>query len=170
MTVKLKQLPRQRPEALWGVVQSPFGAAIVAFTPREEIIWLSFDAFGQAQDELCAFWKGGALVRDDRRAGELAARIFADEGEFDLSVAGTPFQVKVWQALLEIPRGERISYSELAGRVGMPSAVRAVATAVGRNNISYLVPCHRVVRSDGSMGGFRWGVKVKEAILDSESR
>jgi AraC family transcriptional regulator of adaptative response/methylated-DNA-[protein]-cysteine methyltransferase len=88
---------------------------------------------------------------------------------FRVAVTGTPFQVEVWQALLRIPFGGRVSYGELAAMVGRPNAVRAVGTAVGRNPVAYLVPCHRVVRTGGGMGGYMWGVERKREVLAWEA-
>jgi len=83
---------------------------------------------------------------------------------------GTPFQKKVWQALCEIPKGETITYKELAKNIGKPKAVRAVANAVGANPLAPLVPCHRVIRSDGELGGYsgKGGVKTKFTLLKKE--
>jgi O-6-methylguanine DNA methyltransferase len=88
---------------------------------------------------------------------------------FRVAVTGTPFQVEVWQALLRIPYGGRVSYAELAAMVGRPDSVRAVGTAVSRNPVAYLIPCHRVVRTSGGMGGFMWGVERKRAMLTWEA-
>jgi O-6-methylguanine DNA methyltransferase len=103
----------------------------------------------------------------------LASRLFADTVRSSvprLSVAptGTPFQLEVWRALLEIPFGRTISYSQLASRVGRPSAVRAVASAVARNPIAVLIPCHRVIHSDGSIGQYRWGSQRKREMIGWE--
>ena len=81
---------------------------------------------------------------------------------------GTLFQQKVWAALQALPAGARVSYSELAERVGLPAAVRAVASACAANKIAVAIPCHRVVRTDGSLSGYRWGVERKAALLDAE--
>jgi AraC family transcriptional regulator of adaptative response/methylated-DNA-[protein]-cysteine methyltransferase len=86
-----------------------------------------------------------------------------------LDVRGTAFQQRVWQALLEIPPGSTLSYTEVARRVGQPSAVRAVASAIAANTLAVAIPCHRVVRQDGSLSGYRWGVARKQALLDRES-
>jgi AraC family transcriptional regulator of adaptative response/methylated-DNA-[protein]-cysteine methyltransferase len=83
-------------------------------------------------------------------------------------LAGTAFQVKVWQALLTIPSGAVTSYSEIAGRIGRPEAVRAAASAIGANAIGYLIPCHRVLRSTGAIGGYRWGEARKRVMLGME--
>ena len=86
-----------------------------------------------------------------------------------LDVRGTAFQQRVWQALREIPPGTTLSYTEMAQRVGQPSAVRAVASAIAANTLAVAIPCHRVVRQDGSLSGYRWGVARKQALLDMES-
>jgi AraC family transcriptional regulator of adaptative response/methylated-DNA-[protein]-cysteine methyltransferase len=87
-----------------------------------------------------------------------------------LDVRGTAFQQRVWEALLSIPAGETASYADIALRIGQPSATRAVARACGANRIAVLIPCHRVVRTDGSSGGYRWGIERKRALLDREAR
>lgn len=89
--------------------------------------------------------------------------------DFRVAVTGTPFQLEVWRALLRIPFGSRVSYGELAARVGRPDAIRAVGTAVGRNPVAFLIPCHRVVRTGGGMGGYMWGVERKRAMLAWEA-
>lgn len=91
-----------------------------------------------------------------------------DLKEAQFHLIGTPFQLQVWRALREIRAGERISYAELAARIGRPSAVRAVASAVARNPIAYYVPCHRVVHSDGTIGQYHWGTARKQRMLDVE--
>lgn len=92
----------------------------------------------------------------------------ADAKLLPLLLVGTPLQLKVWQALSQIPVGKTVSYYELACMVGYPRAWRAVATAVGQNKISYFIPCHRVVRKNGDLGGYRWGVEKKKALLNAE--
>lgn len=87
-----------------------------------------------------------------------------------LDMRGTAFQVQVWQFLTRIPEGEKLSYSELAEKLDKPKAVRAVASACARNRIGVLIPCHRVLRGDGSLGGYRWGLERKRALLDTEQR
>lgn len=82
---------------------------------------------------------------------------------------GTPFQIRVWQTLREIPPGQTVSYAALAARLGLPRGARAVASACAANRLALLVPCHRVVRSDGGLAGYRWGVERKRALLQRES-
>lgn len=89
-------------------------------------------------------------------------------GDCELCLRGTPFQLKVWAALTEIPLGSTTTYSEIAERIGKPEAVRAVATAIASNKIAMLIPCHRVIRRDGSISGFRWGIRRKKQMLDWE--
>jgi AraC family transcriptional regulator of adaptative response/methylated-DNA-[protein]-cysteine methyltransferase len=87
----------------------------------------------------------------------------------ELAPRGTAFQQRVWRALREVPVGTTVSYAQLAGRVGAPAAVRAVAQACAANPLAVVVPCHRVVRSDGALSGYRWGVERKRALLDREA-
>lgn len=90
------------------------------------------------------------------------------EDEFPLDIYGTPFQKQVWNALREIPRGEVSSYTEVATKISSPKAVRAVATACANNKLAIMIPCHRVVREDGSISGYKWGVERKRALLKNE--
>lgn len=90
--------------------------------------------------------------------------------DLPLDIRGTAFQQRVWQALRDIPMGSTVTYAELAGRIGMPNAVRAVASACAANTIAVAIPCHRVVRTDGSLSGYRWGVERKRSLLDRETR
>jgi AraC family transcriptional regulator of adaptative response/methylated-DNA-[protein]-cysteine methyltransferase len=89
--------------------------------------------------------------------------------DLPLDVRGTAFQQRVWQALREIPAGSTVSYAQLARRIGAPNSVRAVAQACGANSLAVAIPCHRVVRSDGSPSGYRWGVERKRTLLSRES-
>jgi AraC family transcriptional regulator of adaptative response/methylated-DNA-[protein]-cysteine methyltransferase len=92
----------------------------------------------------------------------------ADLRDLPVDIRGTDFEIMVWSALRAIPEGDILTYSQLAGRVGRPSAVRAVASACGRNRISVLIPCHRVLRGNGELGGYRWGLDRKQALLQTE--
>jgi AraC family transcriptional regulator of adaptative response/methylated-DNA-[protein]-cysteine methyltransferase len=89
--------------------------------------------------------------------------------DLPLDVRGTVFQRRVWQVLQEIPVGERVSYAEIARRIGSPKSVRAVAGACAANNLAVAIPCHRVVRNDGALSGYAWGVELKRALLDREA-
>jgi AraC family transcriptional regulator of adaptative response/methylated-DNA-[protein]-cysteine methyltransferase len=92
----------------------------------------------------------------------------ATDTPLPLDVQGTPFQERVWQALRDIPPGTTCSYAEVATRIGAPSAVRAVGTACGANPVALAIPCHRVVRQDGALGGYRWGLARKAQLLQAE--
>ena len=90
--------------------------------------------------------------------------------DLPLDVRGTAFQQRVWQALRDIPAGRTLSYADLARRIGAPKSVRAVAQACGANPLAVAIPCHRVVRNDGALAGYRWGVERKRALLERETR
>jgi AraC family transcriptional regulator of adaptative response/methylated-DNA-[protein]-cysteine methyltransferase len=89
--------------------------------------------------------------------------------DLPLDIRGTAFQQKVWQALRQIPAGTKVSYTDIAERIGAPKSVRAVAAAIAANTLAVAVPCHRVIRADGSLSGYRWGVERKAELLCRES-
>jgi AraC family transcriptional regulator, regulatory protein of adaptative response / methylated-DNA-[protein]-cysteine methyltransferase len=158
-----------------GVADTPFGQALVGRTERG-VCHLSFllpeegtAAAGPARahavaETLRSEWPASELHRDDGVAAAVAAAIFAGERP-PLHVSGTNFQVRVWEALLRIPEGRVTSYADLAEAVGRPGAARAVAGAVARNRVAWLIPCHRVIRTVGEAGGYRWGRDRKQAML-----
>lgn len=160
-----------------GFAASPFGRYLAGEGPRG-ICHLAFIEPGTeaaALEALRAEWPGARLRHDDAAAADLAARIFeraAPAGSRPVlraCVRGTAFQVRVWRALLHIPPGALVSYGRLAAALGAPKAARAVGTAVGRNPLAYLIPCHRVIRETGAFGDYRWGVARKRALLAWES-
>ena len=126
-----------------------------------------------AELDLGKKWTAADLVQDDQTVSSLARRIFRtagdpDEGKLKLDLRGTNFQIKIWQALLRIPEGAVVSYADVARSIERPDAARAVAGAVGKNPIAWLIPCHRVLRRSGEMGGYRWGTARKRMILARE--
>jgi AraC family transcriptional regulator of adaptative response/methylated-DNA-[protein]-cysteine methyltransferase len=157
----------------WGLHEGPLGRVLLGVTERG-VCWLSFvgdDA--TAVDEFQGEWQGATLVRDQattadymRRAFELAER---SSDPLPLLLRGTNFQIKVWEALLRIPFGQVVSYQAIANAVGQPTAARAVGAAVGRNNVSWLIPCHRVILSTGVIHNYRWGAAQKRKLLTLES-
>ncbi len=150
-------------------LDTPFGEALAMATDRG-LCGLGFTAdFGRdwAMSDMTARWPAAQFVSDSR-AATLAQDAIAGRGTA-LHLIGAPFQIKVWEALLHVPSGHVTSYSQLALRAGHPAAVRAVGTAVGRNPISLLIPCHRALRKSGALGGYHWGLPVKRAILAWES-
>lgn len=154
----------------YGFAESPFGEALIGWTDRG-ICAVEFVAERTAALKgLKGRWPKATLARSDTAAKARARRIFATgPSKQPLLLSGTPFQVKVWEALLRIPAGRAVSYGELAKAVGKPKAARAVGSAVGANSIAYLIPCHRVLRSAGVAGEYRWGAARKKAILAWES-
>jgi AraC family transcriptional regulator of adaptative response/methylated-DNA-[protein]-cysteine methyltransferase len=109
----------------------------------------------------------GTSIRHDSELRGVAARIL-ESPKVDLDMRGTAFQLEVWRKLLEIPRGETRTYTQLAAEMGRPRSVRAVAHACASNRLGVLVPCHRVIRTDGSLAGYRWGLERKRALLVAE--
>lgn len=157
----------------FGFALTPFGRCLLARSPRG-ICHLSFvDDRNEATatTRLHDDWPRAHLHRDDVAATALARRIFSPEARalpgspLPVLVAGTAFQVRVWRALLRIPAGRLTTYGRLAATVGHPAAARAVGTAVGRNPVAWLIPCHRVIRETGAIGGYRWGTLRKQAML-----
>jgi len=156
-----------------GWFDTPFGPAIVMGTDKG-ICGMGFatDMGADASvDDLRRRWPKATYVPDPEplRPWVQAAFGTANQTEIPIHLIGAPFQIKVWEALLSVPTGHVTTYSQLAGAVGHPKAVRAVGTAVGRNPISFLIPCHRALRKSGELGGYHWGLPVKRAILAWES-
>jgi AraC family transcriptional regulator of adaptative response/methylated-DNA-[protein]-cysteine methyltransferase len=158
-------------------VPSPFGLCRLGLTERG-VCWLSFaDEPGTegGLEQLRETWPEAEIRTSGdarRRVGDTAETIFGDRllatGEtpsVHVLVHGTNFQLKVWEALLRIPTGKVVSYGDVARVVGTPKASRAVGSAVGANPVSFLIPCHRVLRSVGTVSGYRWGADRKQAIL-----
>ncbi|MEX1999320.1 MAG: methylated-DNA--[protein]-cysteine S-methyltransferase [Gemmatimonadales bacterium] len=148
-----------------GTAETPFGPAWVAESERG----LAALEFGVSErsfiNRLRSRWPKAAIARDDVRAGRLAARVFSGRrGPPPLHVTGTNFQLKVWEALLAVPEGTAVTYGDLAHAIGKPKAARAVGNAVGANPIAWIIPCHRVIRESGVLGGYRWGVERKVAM------
>lgn len=164
----------------YGVHDTPFGRALVATTDRG-ICALSFvgDDGDDAReiDTLRATWSGARVKRDVAETRAVAAAIFArprprprtraprSSERWPLLVMGTNFQTRVWRALLQIPEGRVVSYAQAGRMADCAGAARAVGSAIGANRIAYLIPCHRVIRSVGAVGDYRWGAARKRALL-----
>jgi AraC family transcriptional regulator of adaptative response/methylated-DNA-[protein]-cysteine methyltransferase len=155
-------------------VATPLGWALVAATERG----ICMTALGDDRDSLAAALRQrfplAELVAEDAGLKQWADRIVrfitAPEQNLDLplDIRGTAFQARVWRALRKIPLGKTASYTEIAAALGQPKAVRAVAQACAANKLALIVPCHRVIRSDGELGGYRWGLERKQALLARE--
>lgn len=157
-------------EIRWGRFDSPFGPAIAMGTDQG-LCGLAFTAeMGEraAFDDLARRWPEARFAEDPEPLRQWVEAAFARQGEARLTLIGGPFQIKVWEALLAIPSGHVTTYSEIAEAIGNPKAVRAVGTAIGRNPISFLIPCHRALRKSGGLGGYHWGLGVKRAMLGWE--
>ena len=126
-----------------------------------------------AFEDLLSRWPKANHVEDPMMLRPWVLQAFgAGSGRLDsapLFLIGAPFQIKVWEALLSIPSGQVTTYSEIAQAIGKPRAVRAVGSAVGRNPISWLIPCHRALRKSGELGGYHWGLPMKRAMLAFEA-
>lgn len=161
-------------EIRYGIGVTPFGNALIAHT-RRGVCHLSFVEPGDEDDAIAALrdcWPAAQLVRDARGSEDLLAQIFASGnagGGLSVWVSGTNFQIQVWRALLQIPFAGLLSYGQLAGVLGMPKASRAVGSAVARNPVGYLIPCHRVLRGTGDVGEYHWGASRKAAMCGWEA-
>ena len=156
----------------WAIAETSLGDMLVAATERG-ICRLSFDEDGAALQD--RFPNAEILPADEDMAGLVARTVAAVDNParphgLSLDVQGTAFQEAVWRELTRIPPGETRSYADIAAAVGKPKAVRAAGSANGANNVAVLIPCHRVIRSDGSLGGYAYGLKRKEALLERERR
>lgn len=154
----------------WGWFESPFGPTIVMATDKG-ICGMGFaDEAGAevALEDLVRRWPKAAYVEDPTAIRPLVDAAFGGQAT-GLHLIGAPFQIKVWEALLAIPSGHVTTYADIAGAIGHPQAHRAVGTAVGRNPISFLIPCHRALRRDGGLGGYHWGLPRKRAMLAWEA-
>jgi AraC family transcriptional regulator, regulatory protein of adaptative response / methylated-DNA-[protein]-cysteine methyltransferase len=155
----------------FGWFNSPFGEMLVMGTQRG-ICAIAFTAESsrvEAMADLTARWPHAEYIeRPEKLQNWVDAALGNGEGA-KLHLIGAPFQIKVWEALLSIPTGHVTTYSEIAQSIGNPKAVRAVGTAVGRNPVSWFIPCHRALRKSGGLGGYHWGLPVKRALLAWES-
>jgi len=160
----------------YGFHPSPFGEAIIVATPRG-LAGLGFVDGGDravALDDMRRRWPRANFVADDAVTAPLAARAFdpdlwRPEQPLRIVMIGTDFEVRVWEALLKVPMGRATTYSDLARHLGKPKAARAVGGAVGRNPISFVVPCHRVLGRSGALTGYHWGLARKQAIIGWEA-
>lgn len=155
----------------FGWFETPFGPALAMGTDRG-LCGLAFSAetgADAAMADMRGRWPDARFTEAPERIASWVSAAFAGQGEARLHLSGGPFQIKVWEALLRIPSGHVTTYSDLATAIGHPTAVRAVGTAVGRNPISWIIPCHRALRKSGGLGGYHWGLDVKRAMLAWEA-
>jgi AraC family transcriptional regulator of adaptative response/methylated-DNA-[protein]-cysteine methyltransferase len=160
----------------YGFHPSPFGQALVMTTPRG-LCGLAFADPGEeaaALEDMRRRWRRAAYVEDPAATVAIARRIFEAEAwrpdqPLRVVLIGTDFEVRVWQTLMAIPMGRAATYSDIAQKLGRPTAARAVGTAVGRNPVSFVVPCHRVLGRSGDLCGYHWGLTRKRAMLGWEA-
>jgi AraC family transcriptional regulator of adaptative response/methylated-DNA-[protein]-cysteine methyltransferase len=160
----------------WGFHPSPFGVALVMLTPFG-LCGLAYADEGREQAVLAEMkgrWPNARYTEDSAATAPIAARIFApgnwrDGQPLRVTMIGTDFEIRVWETLLKIPAGKATTYGDIAAAVGSPKAARAVGAAVGRNPISFVVPCHRVIGKSGDLTGYHWGLTRKRAILGWEA-
>jgi AraC family transcriptional regulator of adaptative response/methylated-DNA-[protein]-cysteine methyltransferase len=157
----------------WGLHDGPLGRVLIGTTARG-VCWLAFTPEGDGA-AITAFereWAGARLVHDQAGTADLAARAFAlgdDAAALPLLLRGTNCQITVWEALLRVPFGQRVSYQAIAQAIGSPGASRAVGRAIGCNNIAWLIPCHRVILSTGILHNYRWGEDRKRVLTTFET-
>lgn len=164
---------------VYGLHDTPIGEIVVAQSSKG-ICWLGFmvrkeaGAYkGDGFTRMTEYFPYSELLRDDSKTKAVVSEIITawDHDtlkDIELDLRGTAFQREVWQALLQIPKGQVISYGDVANDIGRPKASRAVGSAVGENPVSLIVPCHRVVQSCGGLGNYGWGVPLKKKILQKE--
>ncbi|MEZ5817322.1 MAG: methylated-DNA--[protein]-cysteine S-methyltransferase [Hyphomicrobiaceae bacterium] len=166
-------------EMAYGFHETPFGDALVLATERgvAGLAFIDEDKGQSRQDALADMtsrWPRARFRETPEQTAQHAARIFdparwSAEQPVRLVLIGTDFEIRVWQALLRIPMGRAVTYQDIARHLGKPTASRAVGSAVGRNPISFVVPCHRVLRGDGQLGGYHWGLTRKRALIGWET-
>lgn len=153
-----------------GWFDTPFGDTLVMGTERGLCGMAFAEEFGRDHtlSDMRSRWPNAEYLAEPERLKPWVEAAFNNRGESNILLIGTPLQIKVWEALLHIPSGQVTTYSEIAKTVGSPRAVRAVGSAVGRNPISWIIPCHRALRKSGGLGGYHWGLHVKRAMLAYE--
>src|SRR5580765_5936098 len=163
-------------QVTYGFHPTPFGECLVGVTSRG-ICWLSFNENGShraALRDLQSHWSGAELIEDAKPTAPMVKQIFSNlekgkKSSLSLLLMGTNFQLKVWQALLRIPRGDVTTYENIGQLIGAPKSARAIGSAVGDNRVAFLIPCHRVIRKSGMLGGYHWGEPRKRAMLAWEA-
>ncbi|MEO8366968.1 MAG: methylated-DNA--[protein]-cysteine S-methyltransferase [Pseudoxanthomonas sp.] len=163
-------------EIRWSLVDTVLGKALVAATERGICAVELGDDVSALEQRLREEFPRATLQRVDTgnddflapRLRAVAERLSGQDSAVPVDLVGTAFQKRVWDALMKIPVGQTRSYAELADALGAPKAARAVASACARNRIAVVVPCHRIIRGDGSLGGYRWGLPIKQVLLERE--
>lgn len=156
----------------YGFSETPFGDIMVTKTPKgiSDVHFITVGSDDAETDFLHRHASDATFIRNDSVAEKVRNFFFnRSECEFRLDTNGSELQQKVWNELMKVPFGTTISYQQLAQRTGMSRAVRAVATAVGKNPIALIIPCHRIIHKDGTFGQYRWGAEVKRKLIQWEA-
>jgi len=160
-------------EIIYQFAETPFGEIIIASTEKGICHMTFMDSKEQGINDLTARFPHARLASGEIPRHTSALRIFEadwqNQESIRLHLKGTPFQLKVWSALLQIPSGRLSSYGKLADSIGNPKAMRAVGTAIGDNPVAFIIPCHRVLQSSGQIGGYHWGTTRKSAMIGWEA-
>jgi O-6-methylguanine DNA methyltransferase len=170
---KLKYTFQQQPPRLvrWGFHPSPIGSLFIGITDENVICRVSFAQGRKAADllqECKKAWPKTEFVEDKTGTAKTLKAMFEGKQNLTLQMTGTKFQQSVWKALTEIPAGKTVSYADVARGIKKPKAARAVGTACGANPVPVLVPCHRVIATNGGLGGFGGGLSLKRTMLEAE--
>ncbi len=172
MTPETYRRDGQNLHIAYGIHDTLFGKVLLAQTGKK-ICWLSFldsPDKGKAPDELHQWWSLSERVADHTATANTVKRIFSHQPKkFTLLVQGKDSQIRVWNALIKIPHGQTTTYGDVAKSIGQPGSAQAVGGALSGNNIACLIPCHRVIKSTGEPGGYRWGLDRKLALLAAEA-
>jgi AraC family transcriptional regulator of adaptative response/methylated-DNA-[protein]-cysteine methyltransferase len=158
----------------WGVHPTPFGDALLVVSDRgiARLAFMNGGGIDTALKEAFSAWPLSRFERDQLGTAAWMRRCFPDDPRKEplpLLIKGTLFQIQVWRAMLSVPEGSTVSYGDIAAAIGRPSAARAVGAALRANRLGYIVPCHRVIRETGAVGGYQWGVPRKHAMLAWEA-
>lgn len=176
-SIKIEKMSLSEYETLqinYNFVESPFGSLLVASTSKGICHMAFIDDEDKALDGLAKQFPKAFIQKKIDDFQKSVSFVFQHNWDkidgIKLHLKGTDFQLKVWEALLKIPMGRLSTYADIALQIGNPKASRAVGTAIGSNPVAFLVPCHRVVRTSGEIGGYMWGTARKSAIIDWESK
>lgn len=173
---RISPVRAKRTSIRFSIKQSSLGPTLIAATDAGVCSILFGDDADRLAQELQRRFPRSALIEGDDQFNQIVSMVIdfierpSSTQTFPVDVRGTVFQKSVWEALSRIPFGKTVSYSDIAKQIGHPKAVRAVAQACGANNIAVAIPCHRVVRTDGALAGYRWGVARKAVLLERERR
>lgn len=150
--------------------ETHYGLAIITST-QQGICFLGFGEKEEMFNDLTKRFQGATLQQEKSDFHKTALNAIETQQTatlLPLHLKGTSFQLSVWKALLQIPLGKTSTYKQIAQQITNPKAIRAVGTAIGQNPISYFIPCHRVIRTDGNLGGYHWGIELKKQLLNKE--